>query len=125
MSAISAQAAFQRRSRGLELQREGNTRGLPSVRVVVLSSFTVDLMSPLLVEALERAGLYGDIQVGDFGQIEQAILDPKSVLYQTHPDIVVLIPAVEDLLAPLFARPSQFSVGDGRSLVQSQAASLS
>ncbi len=93
--------------------------------VVVLSSFGVDLVSPLLAEALERAGLYGDIQLGGFGQIEQAILDPNSVLYRAHPDIVVLIPAVEDLLAPLFARPSQFTAAGAHALAQSQAESLS
>jgi FkbH-like protein len=125
VSGISAQDVFQRRSRGLALQREGNSRGLPSVGVVVLSSFTADLVSPLLAEALERAGLYGDIKLGDFGQIEQAILDPDSVLYRARPDIVVLIPAIEDLLAPVFARPSQFTAADAHALAQSQAASLS
>jgi FkbH-like protein len=122
---ISAQDVFQRRSRGLALQREANSRGLPRVGVVVLSSFGVDLLSPLLVEALERAGLYGDIQVGGFGQIEQAVLDPNSVLYRARPDIVVVIPAVEDLLASLFARPSQFTAADAHTLAQSQSASLS
>ncbi|MDQ3995525.1 MAG: HAD-IIIC family phosphatase [Gemmatimonadota bacterium] len=125
MSGISAQDAFQRRSRGLALQREGNSRGLPSVGVVVLSSFTADMLAPLLGEALERAGLHGDIQLGEFGQIEQAILDPTSVLYRVRPDVVVLIPAVEDLLVPLFARPSQFTAADAHALAQSQAASLS
>lgn len=125
MGGISAQDVFQRRSRGLALQREGNSRGLPRVGVVVLSSFGVDLLWPLLVEALERAGLYGDIQVGGFGQIEQAVLDPNSVLYRARPDIVVVIPAVEDLLAPLFARPSQFTAADAHSLAQSRSVSLS
>jgi FkbH-like protein len=124
VSGISPQDVFQRRSRGLALQREGNSRGLPTVGVVVLSSFTVDPVSPLLTEALERAGLYGDIHLGDFGQIEQAILDPDSILYQARPDIVVLIPAVEDLLAPLFARPSQFTAAAAHALAESQAASL-
>jgi FkbH-like protein len=125
MSAIAAQDVFQRRSRGLALQREGNGRALPRLGVVVLSSFTVDPAAPLLIEALERAGLYGDIQLGDFGQIEQAILDSNSILYRARPDIVVLIPAAEDLLAPLFARPSQFSAADADALAESQAASLS
>jgi FkbH-like protein len=125
VSDISAQDVFQRRSRGLALQHEGNSRRLPSVGVVVLSSFTADMLSPLLAEALERAGVYGDIQLGDFGQIEQAILDPNSVLYRARPDIAVLIPAVEDLLAPLFTRPSQFSSDAAYALAESQAASLS
>jgi FkbH-like protein len=125
LNGITAHDVFQRRSRGLVLQREGNSRGLPSVGAVVLSSFTVDPVPPLLAEALERAGLYGDIQLGDFGQIEQAILDPNSVLYRARPDIVVLIPAVEDVLAPLFARPSQFTAADADALAESQAASLS
>src|SRR5918999_4539948 len=122
---ISARDVFHRRSRGLALQREGSSDGLPRVGVVVLSSFTIDPVAPLLAEALERAGLYGDIQLGDFGQIEQAILDPNSVLYQARPDIVMLIPAVEDLLAPLFTRPSQFTAADAQTLAESQVASLS
>jgi predicted enzyme involved in methoxymalonyl-ACP biosynthesis len=125
VSDISAQDVFQRRSRGLTPQREGNNDGLPSVGVVVISSFTVDPVAPLLAEALGGAGLYGEIQLGDFGQIEQAILDPNSVLYRARPDIVVLIPAVEDLLAPLFARTSQFTAAAAHALAESQAASLS
>jgi FkbH-like protein len=121
---ISARDVFHRRSRGLALQREGSSDGLPRVGVVVLSSFTIDPVAPLLAEALERAGLYGDIQLGDFGQIEQAILDPNSVLYRALPDSVVLIPAAEDLLAPLFARPSQLTAVDADALAESQAASL-
>jgi FkbH-like protein len=124
MNTPSSHDVFQRRSRGVTLQRDGNHRGLPRVGVAVLGTFNVDPIAPLACEALERVGLYGDICLGGFGQIEQAILDPTSVLYHRRPEVVVLIPAVEDLLAQLYARPSQFSADDARELAEAQAESL-
>jgi HAD superfamily phosphatase (TIGR01681 family) len=69
----------------------------------VLSSFNLDLLPPLLAEALERAGVDAEVQASPFGQIGQQALDPSSELYASAPQAVVIVPAVEDMLAPVFA----------------------
>lgn len=125
MNALTSHAVFRRKNRGVALQRDGNRNGLPCLNVVILSTFNVDLISPLMVEALDRIGVYANVSLGDFGQVEHAILDRDSIVYRAQPDVVVLIPAVEDLLASLFARPSRFTPDEMRALADSHAAALS
>lgn len=60
----------------------------------VLGTFNLDLWPPFLVEALERIGLYGKVELAPFGQLAQELLSPSS-----KPDAVVVVPAAEDLLA--------------------------
>jgi FkbH-like protein len=98
----NAQEISARRRRGAELQRRGaepQTRR----RMAVLSSFNLDLLPPFLVESLDRFGLDFEVTTGDFGQIAAQALDPGSDLFSSRPDAVLVAPAVEDLLAPLFA----------------------
>ena len=103
----SSQEVAGRRRRGLDLQKAG-AGDLPSTNVAVLSTFNVDLLTPLLLEALDRYDLSANVYTGSFGQIVQEALDGSSGLYKAGPDAVVLIPAIEDLLGPIFARPSDF-----------------
>lgn len=91
-----------RRQRGRALEE---TVESPDACFAVLSSFNVDLISPLLVEALDRVGIAATARVGEFGHISQAILDPRSSLYGQEADSVLVVPAVEDMLAPLFLEP--------------------
>ncbi|MDX6512510.1 MAG: hypothetical protein QOE36_2014, partial [Gaiellaceae bacterium] len=98
-----------RRARGLELAREGDAAGLPELRIAVVSTHNLDLLTPFLAEALERAGFSGDVYLGPFGQLPRELLDPSSGLYEHRPSAVVLVPAVEDLLAPLYERPATAS----------------
>jgi FkbH-like protein len=124
MEMVSTQEVSRRRDRGLLLQREGNLHRLPRADLYVLSSFNVDLLPPFLCEALERIGFYGEIHLGQFGQLAQAILAPDSDLYRVAPGGVVLMPAVEDMLAPLYERPLALSSEAGEALAEERAGEL-
>lgn len=93
----------ERRQRGLALQRERADSGETGLRrLMILSSFNTDLMPPFMVEAMARAGIAVDVKNGDFGQIAAQILNPQSELYAEDPGDVLMVPAPEDLLAPLY-----------------------
>ena len=91
---ISGSEAARRRDRGAAALAEGNTSGLPELRVSVVGTFNLDLWPPFLVEALERAGLYAHVSLAPFGQLAQELLDPSE-----EADAVVVVPAADDLLA--------------------------
>ena len=118
------QEALSRRDRGVALLQAGNIRRLPALRVAVLSTFNVELMTPFLMEALERIGYYGTCYLGAFGQVAQEIINPQSGLYEAVPEAVVIVPAVEDVLAPLFTRPGQFSPKDVDALLRERGEEL-
>ncbi len=123
MSSIpTAAEAARRRRAGLELAREER----PSAsRVELLATFNVDLLPSFLVEAFDRFGLAVDAHAGPFGQLSQEILDPSSGLYAAEPAEVVLVPAVEDLLQPLFTSPpSHFPPDTAFELVHERLAEL-
>ncbi len=123
MRILSPEEVSQRREKGMSLQREGCSRR--GGRLGLLSSFNVELGQPFLIEALDRAGIGGDVYLGKFGQVAQEVLDSESGLYQANPDSIVLIPAAEDLLAPLFAGPGRFSSEKQAQLVQGRIEELS
>jgi len=123
MRVLSPEEVSQRREKGMSLQRKGCAR--PGVRLGLLSSFNVELGQPFLIEALDRAGIGGDVYLGKFGQVAQEVLDSESGLYQANPDSIVLIPAAEDLLAPLFSRPTAFSREAQAQLVEERVKELS
>jgi FkbH-like protein len=117
-----AREAARRRRLGTELAGKASSSAL---RVSLLSTWNIDLLSPLLVEALARAGLAATVEAGPFGQLSQAILDPRSPLYASPPDAVVLVPATEDLLEPLFSSlPSAFTPAAADALVDDRLAEL-
>ena len=124
LETISPHDAMHRRKRGHTLQREGNSRGLPDARCAVLSTFNMDFFPPLLTFSLEQVGLHADVHLGGFGQIAQAVMNPTSGLYAAEPRNVILVPAVEDLLAPFFDRPAAFSEEAADELVEEQIGEL-
>ena len=124
MQALSPEEVARRRRRGLALHKEGNTSNLLPTIFAVLSTFNVDLISPLLRESLERVGLYSDVYLAQFGQIAQEILDPNSGLYAAEPECVILIPSIEDLMEPLFSDPSRFTQEEAGSLANDRAQEL-
>ena len=103
MTAISREQASERRVRGRQLQREASSSSGPLRHCLVLGSFNLELIAPLLVEALDRAGVAARVGSGPFGQISEQALNPRSQLYAAAPDDVVLVPGAEDLLAAVFA----------------------
>ena len=124
MEVLPPQEVARRRERGLGLLAEGDTRSLPKTSFAVLSTFNVDLLRPFLIEALDRVGLHSEAYFGKFGQIAQEIIDPDSALYSGEPENVVLVPSVDDLLAPLFARPSGLSSEEVETLVRERSQEL-
>src|ERR671936_1677544 len=110
---ISGSEAARRRDRGAAALAEGNTSGLPELRVSVVGTFNLDLWPPFLVEALERAGLYAHVSLAPFGQLAQELLEPSA-----EADAVVVVPAADDLLGgelePLVAAGGHpAAAGDG------------
>src|SRR5919108_18925 len=89
-----------RRRRGAELLRAAE---LPAGELAVLSTFNLDLLPPFLAEALNRHGVGARLWLAGFGQLAAEIANPGSELYARVPDEVLLVPAPEDLLAPLYA----------------------
>ena len=61
-------------------------------RIALLSSFTIDLLKPLLRAHCWRAGIDASFYVAPFNQIVQEIKDPQSGLAAFKPDIIVIAP---------------------------------
>ena len=97
---------------------------MPPTTVGVLATFNVSLFPTYLNEALSRYGLHSETFLGEHGQIAQQILDPTSPLYTAAPENLLIIPAVEDMLTPLFTRPGALSEGEVESLINDQIAEL-
>lgn len=75
------------------LAREISTRqqvGLEPLNVSVLASFTLDFLRPVLIVEGARSGFRFDLFLGEFGQLEQPLLEGSSQLYQSKADILVL-----------------------------------
>jgi FkbH-like protein len=89
-----------RRRRGAELLRVAEP---PTGELAVLSTFNLDLLPPFLAEALDRHGVGTRLWLAGFGQLAAEIANPGSELYARSPSDVLLVPAPEDLLAPLYA----------------------
>ena len=68
----------------------------------MLSTFNLDLLPPFLAEALDRYGVGARPWLAGFGQLAAEIANPGSELYARAPGDVLLVPAPEDLLAPLY-----------------------
>jgi FkbH-like protein len=58
--------------------------------MALLSNSTTSLTAPAITAAGARFGLLIDVVESDFSQIFQEVLDPRSLLYQAKPDIVLL-----------------------------------
>lgn len=111
-----------RRRTGSRLLRE---RAQEAARMRVLATFNLDLLPPFLAEALARAGVPADVATGAFDRIESEILNPSSELYADPPDEVLLVPAPEDLLEPLYSSPpSRLGPADAEALVGERVAQL-
>lgn len=113
---------FERRRRGLELMKRHG--GESSIRLNVLSTFNVDPIPPFLVEAMDRRGLQSTVQLGEFGQISQSLLNPDSDLYRSKPDGIILLLANEDLFAPLYDDPRRLATEEAVRLLDERAAEV-
>ncbi len=61
-------------------------------RIALLSSVTIDFLTPILRAQCFGAGIDAEIYTGPFNQIEQEIRHPDSGLARFQPDVVVIFP---------------------------------
>ncbi len=80
-------------------------KALPEARkVAVLASFTADFIKPYLVVEAARRDFPVQVWLAPYGQIEQQAVDPASALYLQQPEVVVILPRLEDLAPDLVHR---------------------
>src|SRR5262247_3278717 len=59
------------------------------IRLAILSSSTVDHLAPAIRVAGLRRRLLIDVHNGGFGQYQQDVLDPSSLLHQFAPQVIL------------------------------------
>jgi FkbH-like protein len=88
-----------------ELETATNWRvPLNSLKVALLSSFSIEFAQPALVVYGFLNGLDIRIYRGGFGQFRQEIIDPSSGLYAYAPDVVVLAVEGSDWIPALYCQ---------------------
>ena len=121
---IKTETVLERKRLGESLCREAPKRLAPDLRIAVLCSFNIDSLSAFLAEALHRTGFRSESWFGPFGQISEQILPIDSNLHAFSPNIVTLIAAAEDLLAPIYRRPASFSAREATEFVHARVSEL-
>lgn len=80
-----------------EIREAGELPGIGTVRLGLLSSFSLQFVDPFIrVEGLRR-GLRLETYFGGFGQFEQELMGDDSGLVEFEPDALVLVMRPEDL----------------------------
>ena len=74
---------------------------LPSQRVAVLGSVTIDYLSHAVACGILAEGMAPVVYQAPFGAYIQEILDPTSPLHGFGPDLAVIAPSWRELIAPL------------------------
>jgi FkbH-like protein len=122
---LTSQEVAQRKRSGQEIiSQRGDSVDSSLGRVYVLCTFNLDLIKPYLTESLSRVDIAADVKCGSFGQLAQEVLNAQSGLYAANPDVVVLVPACQDLLSPLYQRPAQFGRAETEHLVDGRLVEL-
>jgi FkbH-like protein len=92
---------YQRLAREIEVSRR---HGMEPLRIAMLTSSTVNLLRPVMIVEGARLGFALDFFAGDFGQLEQPVLDSNSLLYSAPRDVLVLAFQPADLVPDVFDR---------------------
>jgi FkbH-like protein len=88
---------FHARAQGLVRDVLANTGGRRPLRIAVLGSATLSLLTPVLKTLCFRDGIQAECYDGLFGAYRQEILDPGSGFYAFNPDITFIVPTWHDL----------------------------
>ena len=88
---------FHARAQGLVRDILANTGGRRPLRIAVLGSATLSLLTPVLKTLCFRDGIQAECHEGLFGAYRQEILDPGSAFYAFNPDITFIVPTWHDL----------------------------
>ncbi|MGE3595691.1 MAG: HAD-IIIC family phosphatase [Dehalococcoidia bacterium] len=78
--------------------------GLSPLRLGMLASYTLDFLRPVVTVEAARVGFTANLYLGDFGQLEQPVLDPGSSLHAFAPELLVLLFQPADLVPSVFDR---------------------
>ncbi|RJQ69646.1 MAG: HAD-IIIC family phosphatase [Desulfobacteraceae bacterium] len=70
---------------------------LKPLKIAFLSSYSIQFVEPFVMVEGARARLAVKSFFGEFGQLEQELLDSRSRLYQFKPDVLVLAFRIDDL----------------------------
>ncbi len=81
----------------LRWQKIVRSERTPQLKVAVLSTFTVNSVAPYLGTALEDAGLPADVFLGPYNQVVQECLSDESETARYAPDVLVVLPRLEDV----------------------------
>lgn len=81
----------------------GASAGLKPIAVALLSSFSSEFLHDSLAASGLASGLLVTIYQAGFGTFRQEILDPRSALYATSPDVAILAIEGEDWIPAAFA----------------------
>jgi FkbH-like protein len=82
--------------------RKADLKGLPKLRLALLSDAATQLLVPVLRELFRRAGFAVDIYEAPFAAIELEVFNPSSNFYSFQPDIVVLLNSTQALREAFF-----------------------
>ena len=93
---------FHVRAQGLLRDVLAKTSGRRPMKIAVLGSTTLSLLTPVLEALCFRDGLQAHCYEGLFGAYRQEILDPESGFYRFDPDITFIVPTWRDLTLPSF-----------------------
>ena len=91
---------FHARAHGLVRDVIANTTGRRPLKIAVLGSATLSLLTPVLNTLCFRDGIASECYEGFFGGYRQEVLDPASGLYRFDPDVTFIIPTWRDLPFP-------------------------
>ena len=91
---------FHARAQGLVREVMARADGQRPLRIAVLGSATLSLLTPVLKTLCFRDGIAAECYEGLFGAYRQEILDPESGFYAFNPDITFIVPTWRDLLLP-------------------------
>jgi FkbH-like protein len=82
-------------ARRIETERPSQLR---QAKVHFLNTFTCELLRPYFIVEGARRALLVEPSFGPYNQLEQLALDPRSSLYESRPDIIVIAARLEDLV---------------------------
>lgn len=102
--------------RAMDLLAEADLTALPSFRLAILRSFTIDPVREVLTVRSFLEGVRLELFLGEFNQHQQEILDPASRLYQFKPDTVFLAVRLEELCPALCREFGRLTAAERRSL---------
>lgn len=96
-----------------------------TLRVSLLGTYTVDLLTSYLGPELEKLGWHPEFYVGGFSQYQQEILDDQSDFFKSSPEVTFLLLEGEDLFRDIYENPLDYSMEAKRERIQEAIKTLS